>query len=167
MTFRATPISTSISATSLKPAATNLRRVLGATNPRSNTSSRVSVTSASNRWFPREPLFLTAWMHWELTFNAFSAVAIVGTSSGIPVVAPAWPTVVRPVRIGSSPVMKFARPAVQGKGTVYALDATTGKDLWHFPGNEVSYANPVSYLSNGKQQVAIAIGDVLMAFGLD
>ncbi len=26
---------------------------------------------------------------------------------------PAWPTVVMPVRIGSSPVMKFARPAVQ------------------------------------------------------
>ena len=27
--------------------------------------------------------------------------------------APAWPTVVMPVRIGSSPVMKAARPAVQ------------------------------------------------------
>ena len=27
--------------------------------------------------------------------------------------APAWPTVVMPVRMGSSPVMKFARPAVQ------------------------------------------------------
>ena len=26
---------------------------------------------------------------------------------------PAWPTVVMPVRIGSSPVMKLARPAVQ------------------------------------------------------
>ena len=41
------------------------------------------------------------------------AVAIVGACSGMPTVAPAWPTVVRPVRIGSSPVMKFARPAVQ------------------------------------------------------
>ena len=47
------------------------------------------------------------------------------------------------------------------------VDAQTGKDLWHFPGNSVSYANPISYLSHGKQQVAIAIGDVLMAFGLD
>ena len=27
--------------------------------------------------------------------------------------APAWPTVVMPVRIGNWPVMKFARPAVQ------------------------------------------------------
>lgn len=32
---------------------------------------------------------------------------------GRPMAAPAWPTVVRPVRIGNSPVMKFARPAVR------------------------------------------------------
>ena len=52
-------------------------------------------------------------------------------------------------------------------GEVWRLRvAQTGKDLWHFPGNEVSYASPISYLSNGKQQVAIAIGDVLMAFEL-
>ena len=34
-------------------------------------------------------------------------------SAGMPILAPAWPTVVMPVRMGSSPVMKFARPAVQ------------------------------------------------------
>ena len=38
---------------------------------------------------------------------------MVGASAGRPTVAPAWPTVVMPVRIGNSPVMKFARPAVQ------------------------------------------------------
>ncbi len=32
---------------------------------------------------------------------------------GMPIGAPAWPTVVIPVRMGSSPMMKFARPAVQ------------------------------------------------------
>jgi len=53
------------------------------------------------------------------------------------------------------------------EGNFFALDAQTGTDLWHFPGNDVSYANPISYLSNQKQQVAIAIGDVLMAFGVD
>ena len=42
-----------------------------------------------------------------------SAVAIVGASAGIPIGEPAWPTVVKPVRIGNSPVMKLARPAVQ------------------------------------------------------
>ena len=38
---------------------------------------------------------------------------MVAASAGRPVGAPAWPTVVMPVRIGSSPVMKLARPAVQ------------------------------------------------------
>ena len=38
---------------------------------------------------------------------------MVGASAGHADLAPAWPTVVRPVRIGSWPVMKFARPAVQ------------------------------------------------------
>ena len=38
---------------------------------------------------------------------------MVTASAGMPILAPAWPTVVMPVRIGSSPVMKFARPAVQ------------------------------------------------------
>ena len=38
---------------------------------------------------------------------------MVGASAGMPIGEPAWPTVVRPVRIGSSPVMKLARPAVQ------------------------------------------------------
>ena len=33
--------------------------------------------------------------------------------AGMPIGEPAWPTVVMPVRIGSSPVMKLARPAVQ------------------------------------------------------
>jgi len=51
------------------------------------------------------------------------------------------------------------------EGNSLCAGCRTGKDLWHFPGNEVSFANPISYLSNGKQQVAIAIGDVLMAFG--
>src|SRR6476646_3391328 len=39
----------------------------------------------------------------------FSAVAIVGACAGMPIGEPAWPTVVSPVRIGSSPVMKLAR----------------------------------------------------------
>ncbi len=43
----------------------------------------------------------------------FSTVAIVIASAGNPIGDPAWPTVVIPVRIGSMPVMKFARPAVQ------------------------------------------------------
>ena len=41
------------------------------------------------------------------------AVARVTACAGIPTSAPACPTVVSPVRIGNSPVMKLARPAVQ------------------------------------------------------
>jgi outer membrane protein assembly factor BamB len=50
---------------------------------------------------------------------------------------------------------------------LFALDARTGKELWHFSGNDRVQASPVSYLSNGKQQITLAIGDVLATFGLD
>ena len=50
------------------------------------------------------------------------------------------------------------------EGNVFALDARTGKNLWHFPLGGAVFANPVSYLSNGKQHIAIAAGDVLAAF---
>ena len=43
----------------------------------------------------------------------FNTVAMVTASAGNPTEAPAWPTVVIPVRMGSSPVIKLARPAVQ------------------------------------------------------
>jgi hypothetical protein len=47
--------------------------------------------------------------NWPVSYPiAFNAVAMVGAWSGIPIFAPAWPTVVMPVRIGSSPVMKLA-----------------------------------------------------------
>jgi alcohol dehydrogenase (cytochrome c) len=52
------------------------------------------------------------------------------------------------------------------EGVVFALDATTGERLWYFAGNERVYASPISYLSNGKQYIALAVGDVLMTFGL-
>ena len=53
------------------------------------------------------------------------------------------------------------------EGNVFALDARTGKNLWHFPLGGAVFANPVSYLSNGKQHIAIAAGDVLAAFALE
>ena len=53
------------------------------------------------------------------------------------------------------------------EGNVFALDARTGKRLWRFPGNDRVYASPISYLANGQQFVAIPVGDVLIAFGLD
>ena len=52
------------------------------------------------------------------------------------------------------------------EGVVFALDARTGGRLWYFSGNERVYASPVSYLVNGKQYVSLAVGDVLVTFGL-
>ncbi|HEY1343081.1 MAG TPA: PQQ-binding-like beta-propeller repeat protein [Bryobacteraceae bacterium] len=52
------------------------------------------------------------------------------------------------------------------EGVVFALDARTGERLWYFIGNDRIYAAPVSYLANGKQYVSLAVGDVLLTFGL-
>jgi alcohol dehydrogenase (cytochrome c) len=53
------------------------------------------------------------------------------------------------------------------EGNVLALDARNGKLLWNFLGNGPVYAGPMSYLSNGKQQVTLAVGDNVMTFSLD
>ena len=52
------------------------------------------------------------------------------------------------------------------EGVIFALDARTGERLWYFLGNERVYAAPISFLSNGKQYVSLAVGDVLVTFGL-
>ena len=52
-------------------------------------------------------------------------------------------------------------------GNFYALDARTGKELWHFNGGDRVFAGPITFLSRGKQLVTIPIGDILIAFGLD
>jgi alcohol dehydrogenase (cytochrome c) len=52
-------------------------------------------------------------------------------------------------------------------GNFYALDARTGKELWHFNGGDRVFASPITFLSRGKQLVTIPIGDVLIAFGLE
>ena len=52
------------------------------------------------------------------------------------------------------------------EGVVFALDARTGERLWHFAGNDRVYAAPISYLANGKQYVSLAVGDLIVTFGL-
>jgi alcohol dehydrogenase (cytochrome c) len=53
------------------------------------------------------------------------------------------------------------------EGNVFGLDARSGKLLWRFLANDRTYASPISYLSNGKQQVSLPVGDVLLTFALD
>ena len=53
------------------------------------------------------------------------------------------------------------------EGNFFALDAETGRELWHFAGGGPIVSGPMSYLSRGKQYIAVSIGDMLVAFGLD
>ncbi|HTW64599.1 MAG TPA: PQQ-dependent dehydrogenase, methanol/ethanol family [Bryobacteraceae bacterium] len=53
------------------------------------------------------------------------------------------------------------------EGDFLALDASTGSALWHFQTGGLINANPVTYLSGGKQQVAIAAGNSILAFAIE
>lgn len=52
------------------------------------------------------------------------------------------------------------------EGNFYALDGWTGKPLWDFQTGGAIAANPISFLIDGKQHVAIAAGHSLFVFGL-
>jgi alcohol dehydrogenase (cytochrome c) len=51
-------------------------------------------------------------------------------------------------------------------GTFLAVDARTGKPLWHFPGSQGWRASPMTYAFDGQQFVAVATGSNIIAFGL-
>lgn len=53
------------------------------------------------------------------------------------------------------------------EGQFFALDAATGKPLWRFSTGGPITASPVSYLSEGKQYIAIAAGRGLFVFAVD
>jgi len=53
------------------------------------------------------------------------------------------------------------------EGYFFALDAESGIPLWRFPTGGPIFANPVSYMVNEKQHVAIAAGQAVFAFALD
>jgi alcohol dehydrogenase (cytochrome c) len=52
------------------------------------------------------------------------------------------------------------------EGNVYALDAATGKPLWDFQTGGACAANPISFLVDGRQHVALASGRALFVFAL-
>jgi alcohol dehydrogenase (cytochrome c) len=53
------------------------------------------------------------------------------------------------------------------EGNFFALDAVTGKPLWDIQTGGVINANPISFLIDDKQHVAIAAGQALFVFGLN
>ena len=51
-------------------------------------------------------------------------------------------------------------------GQLVALDAASGKDLWHYFTGQTLTASPMAYRVNGTQYVCIAAGTDIYAFGL-
>ena len=52
------------------------------------------------------------------------------------------------------------------EGDFFAADARTGEVLWRFQTGGPIYANPITYLSEGRQFVTIAAGSALFNFAL-
>jgi alcohol dehydrogenase (cytochrome c) len=52
------------------------------------------------------------------------------------------------------------------EGNFIALDAASGKPLWHFQTGAAVYASPVAFAVDGNEYVAIAAGSSLYTFGL-
>jgi alcohol dehydrogenase (cytochrome c) len=51
------------------------------------------------------------------------------------------------------------------EGNFIAMDAATGKPLWHFQMGGAVYAAPMAFAVDGKEYVAIAAGSAIYAFG--
>jgi len=52
------------------------------------------------------------------------------------------------------------------EGNFIALNAASGKPLWHFQTGGAVYAAPMAFAVDGKEYVAIAAGSSLYTFGL-
>ena len=51
-------------------------------------------------------------------------------------------------------------------GSFSALDARTGRLLWHFPLSARWHASPMTYQVDGKQYIAVAVNGSILTFGL-
>jgi alcohol dehydrogenase (cytochrome c) len=54
----------------------------------------------------------------------------------------------------------------EDSGMLMAVDAAKGKSLWQFQTNQTWKASPMTYVFDGKQYVAVAAGQMIIAFGL-
>ena len=74
-----------------------------------------------------------------------------------------------PVQSNYSGVLSTAGGLVffgESSGGFAAVDAATGKYLWHFETNHAMKASPMTYEVNGRQYVAIASGANILSFAL-
>jgi outer membrane protein assembly factor BamB len=56
--------------------------------------------------------------------------------------------------------------AGEHKGQISALDARTGKPLWHFNTGDLITSSPISYAIDGQQYIALSSGTNIFAFAL-
>jgi alcohol dehydrogenase (cytochrome c) len=54
----------------------------------------------------------------------------------------------------------------EDSGMLEAVDAAHGKPLWQFQTNQLWKASPMTYRFDGKQYLAVASGQNIIAFGL-
>ena len=78
---------------------------------------------------------------WELRLNSPATAGILSTAGGL-------------VFSGAD------------EGNFFALDATTGRTLWEFQTGSSVHANPISFLIDGHQCIAVAADRVLYVFSL-
>jgi alcohol dehydrogenase (cytochrome c) len=53
------------------------------------------------------------------------------------------------------------------EGQFFALSASSGKPLWRFQTGGAARSNPMSFARDGKQYIAMAMGNALWVFGLE
>jgi alcohol dehydrogenase (cytochrome c) len=75
-----------------------------------------------------------------------------------PVFAKNWPGVLAT----AGGIVVFGDP----NGALVAVNDQAGRALWHFSTNVHMKASPMTYMTNGKQFIAIAAGSNILCFGL-
>lgn len=56
--------------------------------------------------------------------------------------------------------------ASSNEGNIFALDSLTGEALWSFQSGARVVSNPMSFLAEGRQRIAVSSGGALFVFGL-
>jgi alcohol dehydrogenase (cytochrome c) len=54
----------------------------------------------------------------------------------------------------------------EDSGALMAVDASSGRPLWHFQANAPWRASPMTYVFDGTQYVAVAAGPSIISFAL-
>jgi alcohol dehydrogenase (cytochrome c) len=128
-----------------------------------------ATEGSANRYFRNGNIFGPAWNFSGIVPRVAPGIAAWGT---IRAIAPESGKIQWDYRLPSRPhagVLSTAGGLVfsgSDEGRFFALDASTGKELWHAMLGGMIIAGPITYLADGRQQIAIAAGNSLFSFEL-